>query len=215
MQTNQFLDQFKKIYFDTKSKEDLNKKWLLLEKKLHRQQAFFINLSRTWLYIILILLLLGTSTLTVFAQSAKPGEILFPIKQISSPIVTAISGKTNPTPTPQPIILKDEIKSEKQEEASESSQKKESEDRKESQNDKNEYEDIESNNESKDEFLKSENKEESEFSEQYNQELDNNEKQDNEDSREKSKKETNNNWFEWLFHNNEKSEEEEDNEEHR
>lgn len=112
MQINEFINQLEKEYLVIKSNQPIDQSWLELRGKLHDLPIHFYQKPRIWGYAFLVLLLIGLSSgAIVLAQSAKPGEPMYALKQIAAPIVTALSNQDNKKATPKPTNIKEEIKS--------------------------------------------------------------------------------------------------------
>jgi len=112
MQINEFIKQLEKEYLAVKPKQNIDQNWLELHTKLQDHPVHFYQRSRLWLYAFLVLLLIGVSSgAIVLAQSAKPGEPMYALKQLAAPIVTAINRNSDNEATPQPTSIKEEIKS--------------------------------------------------------------------------------------------------------
>ncbi|PIP53002.1 hypothetical protein COX08_03450 [Candidatus Beckwithbacteria bacterium CG23_combo_of_CG06-09_8_20_14_all_34_8] len=113
MNTNQLLNQLKQEYFLIKpSEKQIEQSWADLENKLVTPQGSYQQKPRIWIFALVIFLLFLSSSLVIAAQNSQPGQPLYPLKQISAPIITAVSGQPIATASPKPSPMHDQIKSE-------------------------------------------------------------------------------------------------------
>ena len=194
MQINEFIKQLEKEYLAVKPKQNIDQNWLELHTKLQDHPVHFYQRSRVWLYAFLVLLLVGLSSgAIVLAQSAKPGEPMYALKQLAAPIVTAISKKSDNQATPQPTGIREEIKSAIATPQVEIQ----------NENENGDEQNIEKENIKDEEEKRDDKKDEKEYkernNEQYNFESESDKKEDSDqDSRKSDHKRSDKKWYEWL-----------------
>jgi len=195
MQTDTFINQIKQQYQKTKPISNVNESWDKLSNKLVDNKIIFPHLRKLWFYVLLIILFLGSGGLVIASQFSKPGEILYSLRQISTPIITALGVQPQQTTTPKPASIKDQIKSERLE-ASKSGEKKGEENKEINDEDNN----IEIDGNGND--LLPIKEEEAKLPKQNNQEI-NKEFQQRDEKEEKTsehkKEENNKKWYEWIL----------------
>lgn len=113
MKIEERLEKFKKVYQETSvSDEQMIQEWQLLENMLGDQQKSYVSplFFRAFAFAAIVLFLSGG--VVTLAQASKPGELLYPVKEVSQNVINEVKKTTpvfsnvtaTPTETPQPTV---------------------------------------------------------------------------------------------------------------